>query len=99
MFSVLMPSIGFMSSQFVNQEGRVVHVISNKPFSDASVKYPNDRDAIMNTYNVLRKAEFDTPSIMKETFTSLDNFKYKNKWWIIDIGGNNLRLISAILFS
>ena len=53
----------------------------------------------MNTYNVLRKAKFDTPGIMKETFTSLDNFKYKNKWGVIDIGGNNLRLISAILFS
>jgi mRNA interferase HigB len=76
-----------------------VHVISKKPFSEASTKYPNDRDAIMNTYNVLRKVEFDTPSIMKETFASLDNFKYKDKWWVIDIGGNNLRLISAISFS
>jgi mRNA interferase HigB len=76
-----------------------VHVISKKPFSEASAKYPNDRDAIMNTYNVLRKVEFETPSIMKETFASLDNFKYKDKWWVIDIGGNNLRLISAILFS
>ena len=76
-----------------------MHVILKKPFSDASTKYPNDRVAIMNTYNVLRKAEFDTPSIMKETFTSLDKFKYKDKWWVIDIGANNLRLISAILFS
>ena len=76
-----------------------MHVISKKPFSEASAKYPNDRDAIMNTYNVLRKVEFDTPIIMKETFASLDNFKYKDKWWVIDIGGNNLRLISVILFS
>ena len=53
----------------------------------------------MNTYNVLRKVEFDAPSTMKETFASLDNFKYKNKWWVIDVGGNNLRLIPAILFS
>ena len=76
-----------------------MHVISKKPFAEASVKYPNDRNAIMNTYNVLRKVEFDTPSIMKGTLASLDNFKYKNKWWVIDIGGNNLRLIFAILFS
>jgi len=76
-----------------------VHIISKKPFADAATKYPNDRDAIMHTYNVLRKAKFNTPDIMKETFTSLDNFKYKDKWWIIDIGGNNLRLIAAILFS
>ena len=77
----------------------IVHIISKKPFSEASIKYPNDRDAIMNTYNVLRKAEFDTPGIMKATFASLDNFKYKDKWWVIDIGGNNLRLIFAVLFS
>ncbi len=76
-----------------------MHVISKKPFLDASGKYPRDRDAIMHTYNVLRKAEFNTPSIMKETFTSLDNFKYKDKWWVIDMGGNNLRLICVILFS
>ena len=53
----------------------------------------------MNTYNVLRKADFNTPSMMKETFATLDNFKCKDKWWVLDIGGNNLRLICAILFS
>jgi len=76
-----------------------VHVISKKPFSESSTKYPRDKDAIMHTYNVLRKSEFETPLIMKGTFASLDNFKFKDKWWVLDIGGNNLRLICAILFS
>ena len=76
-----------------------MHVISKKPFLDAAAKYPNDKERIMDIYNVLRRGEFDTPSTMKETFSSLDNFKYKDKWWVIDIGGNNLRLIGAILFS
>ena len=76
-----------------------MHVISKKPFSDAAEKYPNDREAIMDSYNVLRKGNFETPLILKETFSSLDNFKYKDKWWVIDIGGNNLRLMAAILFS
>jgi mRNA interferase HigB len=76
-----------------------VHIISKKAFSEASIKHPNDRDAIMDTYNVLRKMEFDSPNTMREIFASLDNFKYKDKWWVIDIGGNNLRLIAAILFS
>ncbi len=31
-------------------------------------------------------------------FPSLDNFKYKDKWWVIDIGGNNLRMIAFIEF-
>lgn len=31
-------------------------------------------------------------------FPSLDNFKYVDKWWVIDIGRNNLRLIAFIDF-
>ncbi|MBD1577746.1 hypothetical protein HC723_15170 [Vibrio sp. S11_S32] len=27
-----------------------------------------------------------------------DNFKYKDKWYVLDIGGNNLRLITFIEF-
>ena len=76
-----------------------VHVISKKPFSVAASNHPRRRDAILDTYNVLRKGHFDTPGAMKAVFSSLDNFKYKDKWWVIDIGGNNLRLIAAILFS
>ncbi len=76
-----------------------MHVISKKPFVDATEKYPNDKNAILDIYNVLRKGQFETPLILKETFASLDNFKHKDKWWVIDIGGNNLRLIVAILFS
>lgn len=76
-----------------------MHVISKKPFTDAAKKFPNDREAIMDIYNVLRKGEFETPLVLKGTFASLDNFKYKDKWWVIDVGGNNLRLIAAILFS
>ena len=75
-----------------------MHIISKKPFSDAAAKYPNDRETIMDTYNTLRKGIFKTPNELKNTFPSLDNFKYKNKWWIIDIGGNNLRLMMAIQF-
>lgn len=76
-----------------------MHVISKKPFSDAAEKYPNDKEAIMDIYNTLRKGDFETPLKLKEVLSSLDNFKYKDKWWIIDIGGNNLRLMAAILFS
>lgn len=78
---------------------KAVHVISKKPFSDAAEKYSNDKQAIMDIYNVLRKGDFETPLALKETLSSLDNFKYKDKWWVIDIGGNNLRLLCAILFS
>nr|AKN39095.1 Putative cytoplasmic protein [Vibrio genomosp. F6] len=39
-----------------------------------------------------------TPDELKLLFPSLDNFKYKDKWYVIDIGGNTLRLIAFIEF-
>ncbi len=75
-----------------------VHVISRKPFNDASRKYPNDAVAIDALYKSLRNGDFDSPNALRTLFPSLDNFKYKDKWWVIDIGGNNLRLIAFIEF-
>ena len=75
-----------------------MHVISRKPFNDAAKLYPNDASAIDSVYKILRNGEFSTPEELKKIFPSLDNFKYKNKWWVIDIGGNNLRLIAFIEF-
>lgn len=75
-----------------------MHVISRKPFADAIKKFPNDAAAIDNTYNVLKRGDFKNPQELKAVFGSLDNFKYKDKWWIIDIGGNNLRMLAFIEF-
>ncbi len=75
-----------------------MHVISRKPFNDAARKYPNDAAAIISLYKSLRSGVFNTPDDLKAMFPSLDNFKYKDKWWVIDIGGNNLRMIAFIEF-
>ena len=72
--------------------------ISKRPFSNAATKYPNDRNALMEMFRVLRRIDFNTPDQLKAIFPSLDNFKYKNGWWVIDIGGNNLRVIAFIQF-
>jgi mRNA interferase HigB len=75
-----------------------MHVISRKPFNDAAKKYPNDAVAIEALYKTLRSGHFSDPLEMKNLFPSLDNFKYKDKWYVIDIGGNNLRLLAFIEF-
>ena len=75
-----------------------MHVISRKLFYAAANRYPNDAAAIERTYEVLRKGEFKRPDDLKKVFPSLDNFKHKDRWWVIDIGGNNLRLIAFIEF-
>lgn len=45
-----------------------------------------------------RKKQFTQPEEMKRYIPSLDNFKYRDKWWVIDVSGNSLRLISYIDF-
>jgi mRNA interferase HigB len=75
-----------------------MHVIARKPFADAIKKFPNDSAAIENTYNILKRGEFKTPEELRKVFSSLDNFKYKDKWWVVDIGGNNLRMLAFIEF-
>lgn len=75
-----------------------MHVISKRPFVDAAKKYPNDAEALMTMYKVLKNTDFKTPDELRAVFPSLDNFKYKDKWWVLDVGGNNLRVMLIIHF-
>ncbi|WP_028113449.1 type II toxin-antitoxin system HigB family toxin [Ferrimonas kyonanensis] len=75
-----------------------MHVISRKPFNDAAQQYPQQKEALLSVYRTLRAGEFGSPEEMKKVFPSLDNFKYRNKWFVIDIGGNHLRMIAFIEF-
>ena len=75
-----------------------MHVISKRPFIDAMLEFPKDALAIEATYNTLKRGDFKSPDELKRVFATLDNFKYKDKWWVIDIGGNNLRLMAFIEF-
>ena len=75
-----------------------MHIISRKPFIVAAKQYPNDAAAINRTYKVLARGDFRSPDELRKIFSTLDNFKYKDSWWVIDIAGNNLRLIAFIRF-
>ncbi|WP_194090380.1 type II toxin-antitoxin system HigB family toxin [Vibrio hibernica] len=75
-----------------------MHVISKQPFENAKKLYPNDSDALDATYKVLKESKAKSPDELRKVFPSLDNFKYVDKWWVIDIGGNNLRLVAFIEF-
>ena len=75
-----------------------MHVLTKKPFVDAAAAFPNDADAIMAVYGLLKKGTFETPHELKQVFPTLDNFKYKQAMYVIDIGGNNLRLLAIIRF-
>lgn len=75
-----------------------MHIISKRPFAEAARQHPNQRQAIMDTYSVLKNSRFQSPDEMRRVFPSLDNFNYRDRWWVMDIGGNRLRLIAFIQF-
>ncbi|MGR5298465.1 type II toxin-antitoxin system HigB family toxin [Vibrio mediterranei] len=75
-----------------------MHVISKKPFNDAKRQFPNNAAALDTIYNQLKRSSFASSDEMKKVFKTLDNFKYKDKWYVLDIGGNNLRLLAFIEF-
>jgi len=75
-----------------------MHVISKRPFNEAANTHPNQRQALEILYRVLRKSEFSSPDEMRKVFPSLDNFKHRDKWWVIDVGGNHLRVIAFMQF-
>ncbi|MDZ7320040.1 type II toxin-antitoxin system HigB family toxin [Kosakonia sacchari] len=75
-----------------------MHVISKEPFEEAVKRYPNDSLAIRALYRLVRETDFSSPAEMRTLIPSLDNFKYRNKWWVLDVAGNNLRVIAYINF-
>ena len=75
-----------------------MHVISRKAFNDAAKKFPNDANSLDGLYRLLNSGKFKDSNELKAVAPSLDNFKYKKDWWIIDVGGNNLRLMAFITF-
>ncbi|MFZ4832341.1 type II toxin-antitoxin system HigB family toxin [Rouxiella sp. Mn2063] len=70
-----------------------MHVVSKGPFDEAARKFPNDAKALLDTYRAFKQGSFTNPGDMKAIFPSLDRMKYKDKWWVIDLGGNNLRVM------
>jgi len=76
-----------------------MHVVSRKPFRDAAELHPNSRIAIDDCYRVLKQGNFKNPDELRQVFPSLDNFKDRDRWWVIDISGDHLRLMAFIDFS
>lgn len=75
-----------------------MHVVSKKPFVEAARAHTNQARTLIDVYVALRKLRFTSPEQMRQVFPSLDNFKYEDRWWVIDVGGNHLRIVFYIDF-
>lgn len=70
-----------------------MHVVSRVPFDEAIRKYPNAAASLDVLYRHLKKGDFPTPNDLKALYASLDRMKYREKWWVIDVSGNQLRVM------
>ena len=75
-----------------------MHVVSKHPFNEAARAHPNHRQALEDLHRVLRESEFSSPDEMRRIFPALDKFKFKDKWWVIDVAGDHLRVVAFIQF-
>lgn len=75
-----------------------MHVIAKLAFVEAARKFPQDRKALLEIYRLLKSGKFKTPEELKALFPSLDNFKYLDHGYVLDVGGNNLRILAVIYF-
>ena len=70
-----------------------MHVVSRAPFDTATRQFPNQAAALDDVYRTLKRENYTSPDEMKKRIASLDRMKYREKWWVIDVGGGNLRVM------
>lgn len=70
-----------------------MHVISRRPFNDVARDFPHDALALDAVYKILKSTSYENPDELRNDFPSLDRMKYRDKWWVINVVGNNLRLL------
>jgi mRNA interferase HigB len=78
--------------------GMLMRIFKKSAFDGAARLFPNDAANIDATYRLLSKSNAHTSSELKQMFNTLDRFTHRHGWYVIDISGNNLRLIAAIDF-
>lgn len=76
-----------------------MHVVSRAPFDTAARHFPYRSLALDDLCQVLKKEHYPSPDDMRKRFPSLDRMKYREKWWVIDVGGGHLRIIFLLILN
>ncbi|MBE8906845.1 type II toxin-antitoxin system HigB family toxin [Enterobacter asburiae] len=70
-----------------------MHEVSRALFDAATRQFPNKALSLDDLCRVLKKEYYPLPDDMRKRFPSLDRMKYREKWWVIDVGGGHLRVM------
>lgn len=73
-----------------------MRVITRKRIIEFVKKHPNSESALNNWYQIVSKTNYSSFSELRKTFPSADKV---DNLTVFNIGGNNVRLISAIHYN
>ncbi|EPL8679416.1 type II toxin-antitoxin system HigB family toxin [Klebsiella michiganensis] len=75
-----------------------MHLISMKAIGEAVNRFPQHKKELLDLAKTIEKANCKSPDALRMLFPSLDNFKYLDKHYVIDVAHNRLRVIALIFF-
>jgi len=73
-----------------------MHIITRKRIQEFITKYPDSESSLKNWYRIVKRAEYNSFSDLKQHFRSAD---YVDGFVVFNISGNKYRLIAAIHFN
>lgn len=73
-----------------------MRVITRKRIIEFVKQHPNSESALNNWYQIISKTDYSSFSELRKTFPSADKV---DNLTVFNIGGNNVRLISAIHYN
>ncbi|MGL5240927.1 MAG: type II toxin-antitoxin system HigB family toxin [Kluyvera ascorbata] len=75
-----------------------MHLISMAAIDEGCGRFPQFAKEIKLLGKVITKANCPTPEALRAFYPSLDNFKYLDKHYVVNIANNNIRVIALIFF-
>lgn len=75
-----------------------MHLISTIAIDEGCERFPQYAKEIKLFAKTIAKAYCPTPEALREFYPSLDNFKYLDKHYVVNIANNNIRVIALIFF-
>lgn len=73
-----------------------MHIITQKRIWEAKLKHPEAASGLDGWYRIMKTNQFGSFAAIKRTFNSVDKV---DNFYIFDIGGNKLRVITNIHFN
>jgi mRNA interferase HigB len=75
-----------------------MHLLTLKALREAAKKFPQHEQELLALGSLVSKGYFKGPDNLRAVFSTLDNFKYLDKYYVINLGHNELRLVALIFF-